>query len=46
VEKQGDMKSKFPNSRYINEVESYLKYSNKKIQELTHVRHQVQSSKP
>lgn len=45
VEKYNDFNDKFPKSRYKRDAEIYLKTSNKKIQELSHVRHQIQSTK-
>jgi outer membrane protein assembly factor BamD len=45
VEKYNDFNDKFPKSRYKKDAELYLKTSNNKIQELSHVRHQIQSSK-
>jgi outer membrane protein assembly factor BamD len=45
IEKYNDFKDKFPKSKYRNEAEAYIKISNKKIKELSNVRHQIQSSK-
>lgn len=45
IEKYNDFNDKFPKSRYKKDAEIYLKNSNKKIQELSHVRHQIQSAK-
>ncbi len=45
VEKYNDFNDKFARSRFKKEAELYLKNSNKKIQELSHVRHQIQSAK-
>lgn len=45
VDKYNDFNDKFARSRFKKEAELYLKNSNKKIQELSHVRHQIQSAK-
>lgn len=45
VDKYNDLNDKFPKTRFKKEAEVYLKNSNKKIQEFSHVRHQVQSAK-
>ena len=45
LEKYSDFNDKFPKSRYKKDAEIYLKNSNKKIKELSHVRHQIQSTK-
>ncbi len=45
IQKYNDFNDKFARSRFKKEAELYLKNSNKKIQELSHVRHQIQSAK-
>lgn len=45
VDKYNDFNDKFPKSRFKKEAELYLKNSNNKIKEFSHVRHQIQSSK-